>query len=73
MVVARYDNGMSNAIETLALTPNTRVRMIGSRGFVGTFVRYYAPLPSGARNIEVRWDRDGVSATILENQVEIAE
>jgi hypothetical protein len=50
-----------------------RVRMIGSRGFVGTFVRYYAPLPSGARNIEVRWDRRDLVATVLENQVEIAD
>jgi hypothetical protein len=50
--------------------PGDRVRMAGSPGFVGTFVAYFAPLPSGKRNAEVKWDRADVDPSILETVIE---
>jgi hypothetical protein len=67
--VARYAKPMSNAQATKSLTTGTRVRLIGSPGFVGTFNRYYKPLTSGTRNVDVTWDRGHVS-TVHESQIE---
>lgn len=49
---------------------DTRVRLIGNPSFVGTLIRYYAPLPSGKRNAEVRWDDASIVLTPLETQIE---
>ncbi|WYA78745.1 putative elongation factor [Mycolicibacterium phage Vic9] len=51
-------------------TPNTRVALAARPGVTGTFERYYAPLPSGTRNVAVRWDDATLSTLIVhESQV----
>jgi len=49
-----------------------KVRLIGSPGFTGIFLRYYSALPSGQRNTAVTWDRSDLVATVLETQLEAA-
>jgi hypothetical protein len=52
-----------------------KVRLIGSPGFIGTVVRYYAPMRSGAVNVGVYWDRHGDNGhlySVLESQLESA-
>lgn len=52
------------------MTTNTRIRYIGSPGITGTFVRYYAPLPSGKRRTQIMWDDRSLIDTPLETQIE---
>ncbi|ASR84908.1 hypothetical protein SEA_STEVIERAY_56 [Mycobacterium phage StevieRay] len=61
---------MINAPAARDLTPGTRVRVIGSKGQTGTFVRYFAPLPSGKRHVEVDWDDRSLYSHPLEVQIE---
>ncbi|MCC9181110.1 hypothetical protein [Mycolicibacterium mageritense] len=68
---AKFDRaGVRRPLPATDIAPNTRVRLIGSQGYTGTFIRYYAPMPSGKRNVEVRWDRADVVMTVLETQIE---
>lgn len=65
--VARYDIAMSNAQAPKTFTPGQRVR---SKGVKGTFVGYYAELPSGTRNVNVAWDDRSLVMTLHESQIE---
>lgn len=49
----------------------TRVRITARPLVTGTFVRSYAPLPSGKVNVEVRWDDATLyMPAILSTQIE---
>jgi hypothetical protein len=50
---------------------STRVQVRGQRGLTGTLIGYYAPLPSGTRNANIRWDRPELVLTVHESQIEV--
>lgn len=50
------------------ISPDTRVRIIGRPRVTGMFIGYYAPLPSGSRNVEVVWDDASLVLTLNESQ-----
>lgn len=55
---------------TNTFAPNTRVRVIARPGLTGTFVRYYAALPGGTRNVQVLWDLPTDIYNLHETQIE---
>jgi hypothetical protein len=47
------------------------VRVIARPGITGTFIRYYAPLSNGTRNVQIRWDDPSLAFTVNETQIAV--